>query len=499
MSQHAIEDLIETGIRQVDAGNDTPARKAALIAGLLVLQARYDTSLTWFRLPDILLAHGVLLRQPLAAIADAATRAAVLAATPPGWASDANGDALGYVQHESGDAVLYRVNDALPTVPLPELFLAMLQHAAASHDNNLLTDWYGLLVNGWLQGELAGDAGFPPTLAGLAEVPALCAARVIAAEHAIKPRRGADEDLALPRLAAALESAGSDLEFGVRFFLEPRKSIEALGKAQVKAIARQHASAVLIPELIQTRLGQCLQQAGWQALADVPAGDWRWVRDVEGDRQMVWCQFTEFDARMGMLICMMGLQHRLLRHWQQAAPAHEPHELHFYQVATATFPDVVREGPQVNGFGAWKLDPGKPAKVLTASLQTLAEHLPAALEVWFTRAAAWFPAQCFARDADEWLDLLRNGVDGSGVVPDDLLFASPDSLLLAFVFHHRDNGDEAAVAALVEHLRQREAARTRTGTWSRQYLIPFLEGWAAGGRDLPMPPALHGELARHLG
>ncbi|WP_241093541.1 hypothetical protein [Xanthomonas sp.] len=103
----------------------------------------------------------------------------------------------------------------------------------------------------------------------------------------------------------------------------------------------------------------------------------------------------------------------------------------------------------------------------------------------------------FARDLDTLLHLLEEG-DDDGVVPPYVLFDSPDSLLLAFVFHHLDRGDAAGAAAIVERLHARQAARTRLSPWHRDHLVPFLRQWDAGRRDMPMPPVLHALLASHL-
>ncbi len=494
MSQHAIEDLVEQTIRLIDAGGGPSPGKASLIRGLLRLQARYDTSLTWFRLPEILLRHGVLQRQSLAEITDPDIKPVIAAAPTPGWASTAAGDPLGYLRSENGTTVLYRETEAIPLPALPALFLAIARLADDHDDTRLLTDWYGLMVQAWANHELGEADGFPRGLDALADQSALCAIREIAARRQLKPRRGAAEDLALPRLAEELP-ADVEREYALRFFLDLRKPVDTLRKAQAKAAERHHASAVLIPALIETRLAPSLQQAGWQP-QDAPGElSWRWQRDVGDQHQLVWC---EFDARFGALICQMGLQHRLLLRWQQRGPSEQLHDLHFYAVATRAMPEAVLAGKQVDGLGGWRLDPGKSAKVLTASVEQLAELLPDALDAWFAGIATEFPDVFFRRDVDELLELMIHGVDGSGVIPDHVLFANPDSLLLAFAFHHLAAGDATRAEAMVDRVRQRLSGRARRNVWIDRYLVPFLDGWAAGWRDLPMPPVVHTKLALHL-
>ncbi|WP_369944825.1 hypothetical protein [Xanthomonas medicagonis] len=103
----------------------------------------------------------------------------------------------------------------------------------------------------------------------------------------------------------------------------------------------------------------------------------------------------------------------------------------------------------------------------------------------------------FARDIDTLLHLLEEG-DDTGAIPPEVLFDSPDSLLLAFVFHHLAQDDVAGAASMVERLRARHAALTRLNAWQRRHLAPFLQQWDAGKRDMPMPPVLHPLLAGHL-
>ncbi|KUF23921.1 MULTISPECIES: hypothetical protein [Xanthomonas] len=103
----------------------------------------------------------------------------------------------------------------------------------------------------------------------------------------------------------------------------------------------------------------------------------------------------------------------------------------------------------------------------------------------------------FDHDLDMVMRMMEEG-DSTGAIAQDVLLASPDSTLLAFVFHHLEHGDDAAVAAVVERLRARNDARTRLNAWHRGHLIPFLQQWDQGQRDMPMPPVQHVLLLNHL-
>lgn len=98
MSQHAIEDVIERAIHLVDRNAQDAAHPSALIHALLHLQARYDTGLTWLRMHEVLLHHGVLVRTPVEDIDDAALRAQARAAETSCWLESDRG--TGYLHLE---------------------------------------------------------------------------------------------------------------------------------------------------------------------------------------------------------------------------------------------------------------------------------------------------------------------------------------------------------------------------------------------------------------
>ncbi|UXA71544.1 hypothetical protein M0D46_05095 [Xanthomonas prunicola] len=103
----------------------------------------------------------------------------------------------------------------------------------------------------------------------------------------------------------------------------------------------------------------------------------------------------------------------------------------------------------------------------------------------------------FERDLDVLLRVMEDG-DSTGAIPQDVPFASADSALLGFVFHHLERSDHAAAAAVVARVHTRHAACTRLNAWQRAYLIPFLQQWDQGRRDMPMPPVQHVLLINHL-
>ncbi|PPT56767.1 hypothetical protein [Xanthomonas arboricola] len=492
MSQHAIEEFIERCVQLVDRGSLSRTHKAALMRSLLGLQARYDTGLTWFRVHTELLRNGVLVRTAVEEIDDATLRAQALAAGAPGWLEDAQGEV--YLQWQDQARVVYRQPDTGHTLPLAEVFGDVLNLAHQADDSALFTDCYGLLVNGWLDETFDAADGIAPTLDGLLASDTLRAIRALAALRALKPRRGAPEDLAVPRLADSGTSGEIEREMGLRFFLQPKRTPAALRTARDKATRQRVRLRELLPQLVEQHLGTSLRAAGWSAVTVEASHRWQWIRDHDGSRQCLW---ASYDPTLGELMVQAGLQHARLLAWQQRAATTQLHDLHCVADATTFLGKQVLESADVGHYGGWVLNPAHSDAVLSAALARLATALPALDVHFFSRITDQLAGPWFQRSADTWLQLLEHG-DDNGVVPPEVIFASPDSVLLVFVFFHLECGEQTRANAHVEQLRQRLAARARPTAWHRQWLAPFLQQWEHGAGTAPMPPLLHPLLLDHL-
>ncbi|QJD66471.1 hypothetical protein HG421_01170 [Xanthomonas campestris pv. badrii] len=492
MSQHAIEDLIERHIHLVDRSGWDGPRKTALIRGLLQLQARYDTGLTWFRMHAVLLRHGVLVRTAIEDIEDGALRAQAQAADAPGWLEQTDGPV--YLAWEDQSRALYWQPDTGHTLPLASVFGDALQLADQADDAELFADTYALLVNGWLDDTFDTDDGIAPTLDGLLASETLLAIRALAAGRGLTRRHGAPEDLALPRLDDNDTRGEIERESGLRFFLQPKLTPAALRSARDKAQRQQRRVRELLPQLIEHHLGTPLQAAGWLPVPVEADQSWQWMRDRHGSRQCLW---ASYDASLGELMLQAGLQHARLLAWQQRAASTQLHDLHFVDAATAFLGDDILHSKDVGAYAGWALDPASSDTALSASLDRLATALPVLDARYFGFITDQLAGPWFERSSDAWLQLLEEG-DDTGVIPPTVLFANPDSLLLAFVFFHLEQGDQPRAHTLVEQLRARLAARSRPSAWHRESLAPFLQQWGQGLRNLPMPPVLHPLQLSHL-
>lgn len=492
MSQHAIEDVIERAIHLVDRNAQDAAQQSALIHALLHLQARYDTGLTWLRMHEVLLRHGVLVRTPVEAIDDAALRAQARAAKTSCWLGSDRG--TGYLHLEKDAPALYQQTATGHAMPVSALFRDVLTLADQADDGELFTDLYGLLVNGWLDATFTAGDGLSPSLDGLVACDDLQAIRGLAARRGLKRRRGVPEDLALPRPSDSQAPGEIEQDAGLRFFLQPKRTPTALLAAREKTrrqLARVHE---LIPMLVEQRLSAALQQAGWLAVAEQPQCQWCWTRDRDGSRQCLW---ATHDATYGELIVQAGLQHARLLDWQQRTATTQLHDLHVYDRAAPLLGNHTLNPGDVGNQGGWRLDPTHSDAQLSNALDRLAAALPTLDARYFDAIAQQLSGPFFDHDLDMVMRMMEEG-DSTGAIAQDVLLASPDSTLLAFVFHHLEHGDDAAVAAVVERLRARNDARTRLNAWHRGHLIPFLQQWDQGQRDMPMPPVQHVLLLNHL-
>ncbi|MFY0448838.1 hypothetical protein ACOMHD_12520 [Xanthomonas codiaei] len=492
MSQHAIEELIERCIHLVDASAVKNSRKAALMHALLRLQARYDTGVTWLRMHTVLLRHGVLVRSLADDMDNTALRAEALAADAPGWLHHAHGPA--YLEWEGDTRVVYHLSEPATDVPLADLFCEVLTLADQAGDGALFVDGYGLLVNGWLDETFDANDGIAATLDGLLASDALQSIRALAARQGLKRRRNAPEDLALPRLDDSGTADDIERAVGLRFFLQPKRTPAALRAARAKAQRQQARVYEVLPQLIDRHLGTSLRAAGWSPVAVAAPLQWHWIRDLDGSRQHLW---ASYDASLGELMLQVGMQHARLLAWQQRVPTTHLHDLHVVDGAAPFLGEDLLRSADIGNYGGWVVNPASSDATLEAGLDRLAAALPALDASYFGRIAAQLAGPWFERPADAWLQVLEAG-DDTGAVPPTVLFASPDSLLLAFVFFHLEAGETARADALVQQLRARLDARPRPSAWHRLALAPFLQQWEQGARSMPMPAVLHPLLLGHL-
>ncbi|RFZ94045.1 hypothetical protein D0C36_00335 [Mucilaginibacter conchicola] len=512
MSQHAIENLIEDTVHLIDKAKLTDTIKRQYLAGIYRIQALYDTGYTHFRVIDILLKYKFVYRIPAHNYPNLAKQITQI----PGWAKEETTGELAYVQTRDNETYFYidagniawetlckngvlTGNDCAPLAEfnLSELLSNILHEAEKQGEQALLTNWYGLLVNSYLDGSLGEQEKLPQTFEKLIIDKHLLNIRTIAQHNQIKRLRNADEDLILPILSDEIQIAGGlEKEYTARFFLDLKKSIITLKAAYDKAAKAKALSGDVIEQLIDIKLQDALLAAGWTGITTDEQNSWRWFKDAPTGRKFVWLVFEEADK---FLMCHLGLQHNQLLQWQQRNSDLELPHIHFYQMAIASLPEKRQENKKfIHPYGGWKFDITKPLKTLEAQINNLIEDIAIAENTYFDFLEKEFPNAFFNRGPENLLYLMENGVDGSGVIPDYLLFDSPYAILLAFVYHYKTNGDDKKADNMIRSISKKLKAKTRKSAYEIKYLEPFLKAYEKDKANTAMPPVYHSLLIKEF-
>jgi hypothetical protein len=505
MSQHAIEDLTEDTVHLIDTSDLTDKRD--YLAAIYRIQGYYDTGYTHFRVMDILLKHGFVYR----IAADIYPKYAARTAEVPGWMEDAETGELAYVQQEEGKNFLYvdagsvswellcqqqllpeAACKPLKPVPLPALIYQLLLLAEQQGNTTLINNWYGLMVNGCMDATFDEKDGFPSGIHQLVENEALLSIRQLVQRNGVKRLRNADEALMLPSLPSEVQMAGGlEKEYVARFYLDLKKTPEALLAAYEKAAKAKAAGVSLVDGLINGQLHAGLASRGWVNIPAPEPNRWSWYKDEPNGRRFIKVILEEADK---FLMCYLGLQHNLLLDWQQRAADTEMAYVHFSQMAIASLPEDRQEDKKVlHPYGGWKFDLTKSKKILEAQIARLLEDLQIAEEQYFNYLHKEFPKAFFQRQPDRLLHLLEDGEDDTGIIPNYVLFDSPYAILLAFAYHYRTQGKDDKAAAMIGLVKEKLDSKPRKSAYETKYLEPYLAGDGAG-----MPPVYHHMLVQKL-
>ena len=512
MSEHAIEGLIEDTVHLLDKADLPDQVKRAHLAAIYRIQAFYDTGYTHFRVIDLLLKYRFVYRVP----ADSFPGSQAANATVPGWvAIEQTGESV-YAQQE-GDKVFLYVDagseswerlckegilsgkdcEILDEIPFPTLFRNILQEAEKQEEQELLTNWYGLLVNGYIQGVFSEKEGFPNVILKLAENEELLTIRNIVQRNKVKRLRSADESLMLPVLTDEVAIAGGiDSEFAIRFFLELNKTPEALIEARNKVAKAKASGSNLLDELITGVLHNALAAWQWKQTPVAEKNLWCWYKDEPVGRKFIWIAHEEADK---FLMCHFGVEHRLILEWQQRNPGTEMAHVHFSQMAVVSLPEDRQENKKfIHAYGGWKFDITKPAKTLKAQMENFIQDIELAENNYFRFLTEQFPDEFFKREPERLLYLLEEGEDETGIVPAYVLFDNAYSIILSFAYHFSRQGNKAKVESMINIVKGKLHAKERKSAYEKKYIEPFLSEYERKGIQAAMPPVGHYFMIRAL-
>lgn len=460
MSQHAIEFLVEETVDVIDAADLAVETKRNLLAGIYKIQAFYDTGYTHFRVMDILLKYGFV------------QRVEAPAGTQPGWVDN------DFAKAEDGKVFLYK--DSECTLPVNDVFHQVIAETEQQGKQRLLTEWYGLLVNGYMEGIFEDG-----NILALAANDTLVAIRDIAQRNSVKRLRNSDEDVQMPVMKDEIEMAGDiDKEYVVRFFLDLKKPVDKLVVAYNKGSKAKQVGGNVLLELIDGEWGDALSGYGWIKATVEEENTWYWYRDDGGHRGFIKMIHEEGDK---MLMCYIGMQHGTILKWQQREADTDMSHVHFTQMAIASLPEDRQESKHIHPYGGWKFDVKKSRSNLLTQLVYVLEDLHLATTNYFTFIHQEFPDAFFKHGAERLLDLLENGEGDMGIIPTYVLVDSPYSVLLLFAYHNHDE-------KMIDLIRERFNSKERKSAYETAIIEPFLQVGLKG----PMPLVYHLLLAKEL-
>ena len=189
----------------------------------------------------------------------------------------------------------------------------------------------------------------------------------------------------------------------------------------------------------------------------------------------------------------------MLLDWQQREATTRLADLHFYQMAIASLPESRQENKTIiHPYGGWKFDLKSPRKTLTAQIGNLIEDIRTAETNYFSSIEDEFPEDFFKRNPEQLLYLIEEGEEGTGIVPNYVLFDSPYTILLSFAFHYHKQGHSTKAASMLNNIREKLNSKSKLSAYDERYLVPFLSAANDSVFNLAMPPVYHYLLVQDL-
>lgn len=451
MSQHFIEDLVEDTVYFLDIADLSSETKRESLARIYRIQSLYDTGNTHSRVTGILLPYG-------------------------------------YAHEEEGEA--------WDKSQLPKIFRHILEVAGKQRNKELLSKWYALFVNSCLDGTFSQSEGINEQFNELLKNEDLLAIRELVNESDLK-RLAGNEDLTFPKLKDELSVAdGLDKIYLIRFLLDLKKTTKAIESAYYKSLKAQLGSAELLKDMLDVRLHESLSIDGWIKTSLQETNVWCWYKDVPAGRRFVW---LNYESNRKFLMCHLGLQHKLLLDWQHKNADEEISNVHFYQMLITSLPEDRQEDKKfINPYGGWKFDIEKPQKTLQTQIDHLLEDISIGEQNYYQFLDSEFPDAFFARDPERLIQLMEQGDEGTGIIPNYVLMSSSYSILLSFAFYYRMQGNIADAGKMMQEIRRKLHSKDRRSAYENRLLEPFLLAYEEDEAEVPMPLLNHYLLIKTL-
>ncbi|WP_420138975.1 hypothetical protein [Sphingomonas sp.] len=382
MSEHHVEDLVESSVRLLLGADLAVDAKRGLAHDLYRLQAQFDTSDTSGRLgPEL--------------------------------------EAIGYDPDAQSSAR-----------PLLAIAADMIALADQAGDRQLVRDWLALLINGIDDTTLIDDT-LPEDFHAFQALPEAVAIRTIAGRRQELGWRGLDAAIPLPSWTGIARDydrfapADMDRRSMLRFLLDHRADaakIAAEFDKDKQRIARSADTLASLPAMVAAR-------GPFRCIADATSGSKRSFAFEAGDPPADadaarFHLIIDHDADLNVLYPWFGVRSGLIERWQGSTPAFDDAGMHFRESMIGFVPgDLLKADTQLSGTG-WRWRRDQSAALLEKRLDAILGYWPhaAALERFYAKPLA-------ARIDEEGFELMaskrveRFNAYGFFVNDVDILFA----------------------------------------------------------------------------
>ncbi|WP_197285488.1 hypothetical protein [Pedobacter sp. R20-19] len=524
MSMHEIEDLVEETTHLVDrSSNDGLITKRDILFNLYRLEAFFDTSYTHFRVMDILVKNRFVYQIPIAKYPQLGITDEQLPTDEYGdWVYDQDQKEMGYAQSKNGEMYLYcdagdwfwkRLCelDILPKtdrespqrLSIPQLVKIMMLEAERQQHDDLLKQWYNLLVNAILEGDFGEDEGIPGTFTGFLRHDHLPEIRDIAMRNRLDKQKTSENEgdyLSFPALKInLLDTTSVEEAYKIRYLLELSKDIATLESAYRKdqlALETGHEKI----KLIQPVIDRHLVPLNWKYLQTDHRETWLWYQDLSDDQyggpgHRLFIQL-QLDVEENTLFCKLAIQHSLILKWQEKQASLLPKDWHFhYDLSGWLSDDFSNKNKHLSSWGSWKFDLKASEKVLIGHLENLIEGLEQT--DYFNFVLAAFPEKFLAQDLQRILYLLDEGEDGTGIIPKYVLFDSKITTLIAFAKWAAENNDVQQAEKIMNQIEEMAATQDVSALQKEVIIDPLLRLWHQK-KTIMFPAVWHLYLVKSL-
>ncbi|GEM_PF-2397991 len=465
MSYHKIEDLVEETIVFIDKTVKPVDEKRTLFYNLFAFQNLFDCSFTHFRQIDILIKNNFTYRIPINGLPNKQELLDDQLASDSHWLPvRINDTEAGDVYYHSTDQHLYfdagsemwsilqaekGLGEAPSTLSTKQLLHYILS-LCFDQDKWLFAQWYAVLTEDVLE-----DALLENSIPDWFEDKTMCDIRRMAIAIDIptlfKVTKKQNRYFSYPTLAYFKHDEDLAYAFAGRFLLDVHTDLNKLQgqyEKQIKDLELARAAKKKLPEkmlLLEQELHQYLR--GWTYgghILDRENKTSIWYQDKYAHPGIVDDAFyrkfvyIHVDIDLEAIRLVYALQHGLILRWQQVNPSLHPADFHMYSDIMPFLNEEQQRSRNFNDYGLLKYPLKENDSALLKRIHFLTDCLETAEHPYFNMLLNEFPSRFFERNLNALLHTMENGVDGTGIIPENIVIHSSISAKQLFAFHQAD-------------------------------------------------------------